>query len=361
MSPFRRLLLSVPVLLICLGTAHGQGDLPCRGDCDDDGAVDDADLARAIQALFAPAEAEICPRLLGEGDPVPGANDLLAAISQRSASCEPNEAPVVESPPVYRTFAGAEIAVPIAAADPNLPLTFSAEDLPEGAAIDPSGGVFRWTPAADQASRYYVPIHVTDSGTPPLASETTLALRVSPQHACSIASCDPATGCTSSLPPLAEPCCAAGPAEPRIAEVVADCPAGAVLMIGRNVNSGFGRLQNCDPLRLIAFTQTGVSIRIHIAARCMTTGQVLILRARLETRDVLHIDREETIVMQPTGSPFSQRLNLALPVRDATMELEGQEANLSLTLRDPFTGVEVGETVRVVLRHGMLPDLPDVF
>lgn len=355
------LLLLVLILQTGAVASRAQDEPTCRGDCDASGEVAEGDLALALTALFSPSSEDICPALPAAAEETPGAADLLAAIAQRAAGCEPGAPLEVAPPPILRSFSGLEIAVPIAATGGTPPLSYSAEDLPEGAALDPETGVFSWIPSPEQAARYTIPVSVTDGADPPDSATTTLNLRITPLDSCSIPTCNPALGCSTTLPPLSEPCCTGGAAEPRVAEVVADCPDGAVVMIGRNVSSGFGRLENCDSLRLIAFTQAGVTIRIHLAARCFTTGQILLLKSRLETRDTLHTDREDTIVMQPTGVGFSQRINISLPVRDATMELEGQEANLSVELEDPFTGTIASESVRVILRHGALTDIPDVF
>src|SRR5262249_36516270 len=149
---------------------------------------------------------------------------------------------------------------------PDGPLVYSADDLPDGAIVESDTGILRWTPGPDQIGPFYIHFHVTDHGDPPLTTDGELAMRITPLDSCAIPTCDPATGCTSTLPPVSQAGGAPGPGA-RVAEVVFDCPAGKVLMIGRN-KTGFGRLQNCNQLQLIRPTQSGVTVQVHIAARC---------------------------------------------------------------------------------------------
>jgi hypothetical protein len=48
------------------------------------------------------------------------------------------------------------------ATDKDLPLTYSAENLPKGATLDPKTGKFSWTPEHDQNGHYWVRFTVTD-------------------------------------------------------------------------------------------------------------------------------------------------------------------------------------------------------
>jgi len=73
------------------------------------------------------------------------------------------------------------------------------------------------------------------------------------------------------------------------------------------------------------------------------------------------VERHDTITMQQTSTAFSQYLHDRVPVPMAMPALEGQEANLTVTLTDPLTNIAVTETVRVILTHTTLPDIPDVF
>ena len=71
----------------------------------------------------------------------------------------------------------------VSATDPDLPantLTFSlAPGAPAGAAIDPSSGVFTWTPTEAQGPGVYpVTIRVTDNGTPSLSASEAISITV---------------------------------------------------------------------------------------------------------------------------------------------------------------------------------------
>lgn len=365
MSSVSRLLriLAVAALLVPALAASQQFD--CRGDCDGDGMVDEEDLRLGIEALFDPEPGVLCDALVGGDESRATAADVLAAVRQSGDECPVVEPPMIAPLAVYRTYPEFPIELPIVAEDPHGPLVFEADDLPEGASLDAQTGVFRWLPRQDQVGPFYVPIRVTNQADPPATAERTLALHVAPQDGCSATpDCDPATGCTNTLPPLDQPCCTAGPAEVRVAEVVADCPEGGVLMVGRNVQSGFGRLHNCDRIRLSGATQAGVVVRVNLAARCVNTRQFLIVDSRLETATGVYIDRRnvDVIVLTRTDTGFLQYPNLSLGTRDTSMALNDQEANLTITLREPFEGgIELTETVRVILGHDLLPDLPDSF
>ena len=62
--------------------------------------------------------------------------------------------------------------------DPNV-LTFSAQNLPTGATLDPSTGAFSWTPTYDQSGTYPgVVFTVTDDGTPNRSDSETITITV---------------------------------------------------------------------------------------------------------------------------------------------------------------------------------------
>lgn len=355
MSPLFRLLLAAALVLLLLLPPAARAELLCTGDCNGDLVVDDAEIAVAVASLFDEA-AQLCAG--GGGSSPATAADLLAAVRGHAKGC--NTAPVLAEHDVYRSYSGYEIALPLAADDPDGPLEYSSEDLPEGAVLEADTGILRWTPGAGQIGPFYIHYRVVDHGEPPAASDGVVGLRITPLDTCAIPTCDPATGCTSTLPPLSEACCTEGPVE-RTPEVVIDCPGGKVLLIGRNTNTGFGRMQNCDQLRLLRQTQAGVTVRIHIAARCATVNQILTLHSTLDSPIQRHTDRLDTVILRPTSVGFDQRLNVTLDVRDAVPALEGMEANLSLALHDGLSGLDVGETIRVRLTHDPIADLPDLF
>lgn len=351
MSPLRPLLL-LPLLLVLGIPASSRSGEPPFPDCNADCEIDAGDVDLAVDSLFSPGPEELCPPLAAN----PTAAGLLGLVRLQSG---PNaDAPVVLPQDAYRTYPEREIALPIAAEDPDLPLVFGPFDLPDGAELG-ADGILRWIPAPEQLGPFYVPFLVVDGGRPPQCNEGTLSFRVNPPDPCAEPTCDPASGCVSALPPLSEPCC--GEPAARVGEPEGPCPGSRVLMIGRNTDGGFGRLQNCDRLRLLAQSQLGVTVRIHLAARCVTTGVLLNVRSRLETDGIIHTDREDAVVMQPSVAGFAQRVNLSLAVRNASMELNDKEANLTVEVTDPFTDVVVTESLRLILTHDRLTDLPDVF
>lgn len=352
----------IPLVALLVLPSIAAAQIVCRGDCDGDGTVDAGDLRTVIEAVFDPAPAEICPSLGGILSGPATVSDLLESVLEVDEICAASDPPVIEPPAVYRTYPDFDIELPIIAHDPLGPLTYESPDLPDGASLDPVSGIFRWRPSAEQIGPFYVSIRVTNGGTPPASAVTTLALRVMPRDGCVIdPECDPASGCTNTLPPPSEPCCT--PVENRepIADVLADCPGGALLMVGRNTMSGFGRIRNCDHVRLAGLTQAGVTVRVNIAARCVTPGQIFVVSARMTSARGLHLDRQEAVVMTPVALGFLQRIGLNLPTVNTSMELEQQEANLTVSVRDPATDLLLTEEIRVILQHDALPDLPDAF
>src|SRR5262249_28012646 len=70
----------------------------------------------------------------------------------------------------------------VSATDPDLPangLSYSLVGAPAGASIDPTTGVFSWTPSEAQgANSYPVTVRVTADGSPSLSDEETIPLMV---------------------------------------------------------------------------------------------------------------------------------------------------------------------------------------
>jgi hypothetical protein len=79
--------------------------------------------------------------------------------------------------------------------------TFSLQNAPAGASIDPTNGSFSWTPACDQGSTTnLITILATDNGTPPLNNSVTFAVVVGECVQVSIGSTVMQIGTTSSVP-----------------------------------------------------------------------------------------------------------------------------------------------------------------
>ena len=77
---------------------------------------------------------------------------------------------------------------------PALPLAAA------GAGVDPTTGIFSWTPAADQLGPFEVPVRASDGGG---TGEAVLPIHVTPLDACTTTVCDPATGCVDDALPIA--------------------------------------------------------------------------------------------------------------------------------------------------------------
>ncbi|GIW41421.1 MAG: hypothetical protein KatS3mg076_1998 [Candidatus Binatia bacterium] len=350
----RRLFFSLCAALV--SWLSPPGALGCPGDCDGNGSVSEAELREVVHEIFDPERLGL-PCGLPTDAPA-GAAEIVAAVSRYFHGCaEPEVLPL----PVYRTYPGFPVRLPLGAFDPaGFTLGYEGTELPAGAAILPEDGLFVWEPGENDLGAYEIGFRVFVKAFPSISAAGTIPLKVSPLDACTIPDCDPASGCSSELVPLDTRCCPGlQDAAVRIPEPAAGCPEGRVVFVGRNT-FGFGRLQNCDRQRLIAATQSGVTMRFNVEARCFPPGRILVLGLRLETRDRLHTDLERDVVLTDRGDGFAERRGLAFPVANATPDLEGAEANLFVRLRDPSTGDEATQRLRLVLTHNRLPDLPDL-
>lgn len=242
---------------------------------------------------------------------------------------------------------------------PGTQLRFRPGTLPAGASLADDGS-FAWTPAFDQVGPFYVPFQVTDDGDPPLSSSGMLAFAIAASAACRELSCAPPTGCSGPLQTVDVPCCESPPL--RFAEPVAECPAGGVLHLGRNLGDGFGRLQDCERFRVINFGQIGATVRFNIEARCLDTSEPMILGVRMWMANRLIVEASAIpVILRPGVDGFARRIGVALPVRGPGpfFEFEGAEANLEVTLED-VAGVVLSQSVRLILTFETLPDLPDL-
>jgi Ca2+-binding RTX toxin-like protein len=98
-----------------------------------------------------------------------------AEVSRFSFAQGPTLAPISDQ----TVNEGSLLTVPVSATDPdaNAVLTYSLEAAPKGASIDPSTGVFTFTPT-DGPATYPVKVHVSDNGTSPLSDSTTFSITV---------------------------------------------------------------------------------------------------------------------------------------------------------------------------------------
>ncbi|MCF7763615.1 MAG: immunoglobulin domain-containing protein [Verrucomicrobia bacterium] len=117
-----------------------------------------------------PAVVSITVRAVDNGTPA-----LTASTTVSITVNEVNSVPTLTPVPRQQILAGSPLTVPLSAADPDLPantLRFSlGTAAPAGSSIDPSTGVFSWTPdpASPPATRL-VNVLVTDNGTPALSA-----------------------------------------------------------------------------------------------------------------------------------------------------------------------------------------------
>lgn len=311
--------------------------------------------------LPAPGQAGEHPltiRVRDNGQP-PGHIDAQGLLVCLEADSPVNQSPGIPSRAVYRTYSGRPIRFHIGASDPDgHDLAYSADNLPQGATLHTTAGLFEWTPMPAQTGPAYIHFTVTDNGLPPLATEEILIFQVCPPSPCAQDDCDPETGCSMDPLPIEQGCCDGPPAD-RVAEPVAECPEGRVLYLGRN-QRGFGRLNHCDLLPIALFGQGGANIRLNIEAKCINIGNRVRVRFRLKTAASTIFDRTSVFDMLQRSDGFAHKLGLFFDVSDVGdfFSLDGVPAELWAQLTDE-DGVVVERTLRLTLTLGNPADLPD--
>jgi len=387
--PVLAVVLILTVLALRPPSASAQAR--CPGDCEADGSVTVDDLLLGVNIALELQPLSRCTRFDSNDDGAVAVEDMIAATlvalngcpatptatstasttptpsftATSTPSATPSTTPTVNRPPVlppatlYRTYPGHEIRFAIGATDPDGDaLRYTADALPQGAILDELTGEFAWTPGDDQLGPFEIPFTCSDQGTPAETVEGSLVFKVQPPDLCTAPQCDPETGCSISLPPVTDNCCQGNPTV-RVAEPAPSCPAGRVLFLGRN-NAGFGRMQNCDTMRIINFLQAGAVARFHVESRCLRVDQPVIVRARMDTavRGMV-FDLGQQVVMARRDDGFSERLFVTFPIqRPPYFDLEGAEANLRVSIRD-VDGAEAVESIRLKLTFTPLPDLPE--
>ncbi len=358
-------------LLIALRADAGTTPAACAGDCNGDSMVSQAELLQGIGTIFDPAGPDACSAFQARGGSVPGVAELLLAVRHAGEGC----VPFIADNGVYRTYPGFDVELPVPGIDPDRgPLVYSSDGLPAGAQLDPQLGILSWTPGIDQLGPFYIPIGVARSGMPELSNQGVVIFKVMPPDTCVEPNCNPATGCSPTLRPLEQTCCSDFTGQDpnvRVAEpLVTSCPEGRVLFIGRNISiSSFGRMRDCDRLQIVGSGQSGKQVQFNIEARCMPVLMPLTLTVKMTARltETSNLDFPSralspiVLIPRSDGTGFSDKKRLAYPLPGAAPELEGMEAELTVTLADPNNpDASASRSLRVVLTHQDIPLLPDL-
>lgn len=334
-------------IAIALGVRPMQDCLPF--DSDGDGQVVVSEIVTAVNAS-----------LVGCPEPIPTPTPTVTATPTATSTPLPNEAPQLLQSTLYYASPGVDIRYAIQALDPEGgTLQYLADELPEGASLDPASGIFSWTPSEAQVGPHTIPFRVVDDGSVPSATEGSLTLQVEALSPCTNVTCDPATGCTYTLKSLAENCC---PVEeqPRIPFVDAGCPEGGVFFAGRNTQGGIGRLQQCDWLRVLNFAQAGAAVRLNFEARCLSQFNSIRVRVRMQTQSRLMVDDDVGLTFFEGNNGYIERITVPFDVRGGGpfFDLDFAEANLSVTATDA-TGASYRTDRRVRLTFEPVPDSVD--
>ncbi len=299
---------------------------------------------------------------------------IVAGIASPVASAPPD----VASFGIYRGYPGEPVDFAIAASDPDgTAVEFFASSLPPGASLGASSGVFSWLPGGADVGDFAIDVVVRDED----FEETSrvLLFQIAPQDSCNVPVCDPALGCSPTLPPVPGPgepdtaCCVAEPSE-RVAEPshpTLACPEAEVLYVGRN-QVGFGRVQNCDKLQLIPFAQGGANLIFHVEARCVTEQVGIDVEVHLVdgsdesliasyTPHCTQPSDPECVTLTPQPDGFQRFLGLSYFVFSDefdAFQLEGREVDLRVRLTD-LNGVVLERQHRLTLTVQELADLPN--
>ncbi len=372
-----RIVLTIGATLIPTAPSGAQ----CVGDCDNSGTINVGELVTGVNIALDLRELADCPSYDNNGNGRVDINELLAAVRSALDGCPTpattptptatstatpsptlNAPPVVDLLPIYRTFPDLDVRLPLPVTDPEGgELTCEMSNLPDGAMYDPQTMSMLWTPTDEQLGPFYSEFSCTDAATPPLSADGDLIFKVSPVDTCTVSTCAPATGCDTELLTTDANCCTGEP-DQRVAEPDADCPQGRALFIGRNERDGFGRLHNCDLLRLSVLAQSGARLLFNVETRCLSTRAPMSLAARLETKsrgDVFNVTTAPIFFFRPRSDGYDERLGIQIPIDNPPyFDLEDAEANFHVTMTDA-DGVSASHTVRVVLTSSDVPDLPE--
>lgn len=367
-GPFCRAALWLLAASLVAGNVAAQ----CVGDCNGDGRVAVGELVVGVNIALGDRALADCPEFDRSGNARIEIGELLTAVIAALDGCPvptatptatpsptPNLPPQVNVLPIYRTVPGMPIDLPLPVEDPErAALDCVASDLPTGAVIDAGSDALRWTPGVDQLGSFYVPFECTDPGA--LRAEGEIVIHVSPLEQCAVLDCVPASGCATTLAELTPPCCTEIPTI-SVPEPDADCPEGRIMAVGRNTDGTFGRVRNCDYLRMFVQSQSGGgTLRFNVEMRCLRTSTPLIIHTRLETasRGVFLEDSRSGVFFRRRADGYYERLAHQVEIPDAPyFDLEDGEANLHVTIEDADRET-VTQSLRVRLTSTPLPELP---
>ncbi len=367
--------LAIAVIVFACDVARG-----CPGDCDGDGVVGIAELHTGVALALERGDVAACAHIDGNGDGIVDVGELVAGVEAALHGCataSPSAALTASVAPaptatavlnralqfacrvVYRTYPGFLIRVPLPVLDPDGdPLSFDPGNLPRGAHLDVSAGVLEWTPGERQLGAFFAPFTASEGTAAARSTAGLVAIQVAPLDPCTLPRCDPAAGCAPELLPLSTSCC--DDADPhRLVEPLLACPNGGVLHVGRNGLS-FGRMQNCDRMRVYNFAQTGAVVPLSVEVRCLDVSRPVELHARIETATRLLFDHTIHTTLTPEADGFAR---LRLEPFDVLgpgpfFEFEGADALISVAVTDA-DGFVLSRRVRVVLTFGRPEEFPD--
>jgi len=370
-----------------LAAVASTADGVCIGDCDHNGVVSVDELVRAVNIALNSLPLTDCESLDRDRNHIVSVDELVAAVNAALGGCPPvdtptasptatptetntpiNQPPVILPALVYRTYPGYPIALALPARDPEGgALDFMATTLPDGAHLDQMTGMLTWTPAAEQLGPFVVDFTATDHGVPPKSADGVQSFVVAPLDQCTIPSCIPAYGCDSQIIALATSCCAGGPG-PRIDEPPPVCPGGRVVFAGRNtvdnstgtpmLPNGFGRLVNCDQLRVASGSQGGGTLFLNVEARCLNTDEPVRVHVRIDTAAMSPVIDQDALVLTPLDSADGYARWQARFAVGSTAPPDGTEGNLTVSIADT-DGTKVVQQLRLVFTPNALPDLPE--
>ncbi|HUI25393.1 MAG TPA: Ig-like domain-containing protein [Candidatus Kryptonia bacterium] len=343
------------------------------------------ELVRGVNIALGNTPLTDCPSFDRDDSHTVSVDELVLAVNAALNGCPPeptpsatrtpsspptatptNAPPIIGSSDVYRTYPGFGIRLPLNAHDPEGgPLQFTAMDLPDGAQLDAGTGVLTWTPGTDQLGPFVVDFTATDSGTPPLSADGVQSFVVSPLDECTSPTCSAASGCDSQLVSLDTTCCENGPGQ-RVDEPPPSCPGGRVVFAGRNsvddssgqpvLTNGFGRLVDCDQLRVASGSQGGGVLFLNVEARCLNLSGPVRIQVRLEAPGLLVVDQIAQVVTPLDPADGYARWQVRFPVGAAPPP--DTESNLTLSITDS-DGLKLIQQLRVISTPDVLPDLPD--